>query len=60
MTTFPRVLIGQTLALLLLLTLPACQAIGTIFETGVWAGVILVVLVIAVVGFVAAMIRRRV
>jgi hypothetical protein len=49
------------LILLLLLTLfvSACEAIGTIFEAGVWVGVIMVVAVIALIGFVAAKMRPR-
>ena len=35
-----------------------CQAIADIFQAGVWAGAILIVLVLAVVGFIAAKIRR--
>lgn len=36
----------------------ACGAVGTIFEAGVWAGVIVVVGVAAVVAFIAAKLRR--
>jgi len=35
-----------------------CEAIGTIFKAGVWAGVIGVVAVIAVVAFVALKVGR--
>jgi hypothetical protein len=42
----------------LALTMSACEAVGTIFEAGVWAGVILVVGVVAVVGFIAAKLLR--
>jgi hypothetical protein len=42
----------------LALTMSACEAVGTIFEAGVWAGVILVVGVVAVVGFIAAKLFR--
>lgn len=49
------------LILVLLLTLfaSACEAIGTIFEAGVWVGVIMVVAVVALIGFIAAKMRRR-
>jgi hypothetical protein len=43
----------------LALTASGCEAIGTIFQAGVWTGAILVVLVLAVVGFIAAKMRRR-
>jgi hypothetical protein len=44
---------------LLALSLSACQAIGTIFEAGMWVGVLMVVVVLAVVSFIAAKLRRR-
>jgi hypothetical protein len=40
------------------MTLTGCEAIQGIFKAGVWVGVIGVVLVIAVVGFLAAKIRQ--
>jgi hypothetical protein len=40
------------------MTVTGCEAIQGIFKAGVWFGVIAVVLVIAVVGFVAAKIRQ--
>jgi len=39
------------------LTLSGCEAIGDIFKAGVWVGVLFVVIVIAIVGFIAAKIR---
>ena len=42
----------------LALTMSGCQAIGTIFEAGVWVGVILVVGVVAIGGFIAAKLFR--
>jgi hypothetical protein len=47
---------------LLLLTVLAltgggCQAIGDIFQAGMWVGVIGVVLVIAIIGFIASRFR---
>lgn len=44
---------------LLALSVSACEAIGTIFEAGIWVGVMMVVVVLAIVGFVAAKLRRR-
>lgn len=43
---------------ILTLTMSACEAVGTIFEAGVWAGMILVIVVLAAVGFVATKLRR--
>jgi hypothetical protein len=34
-----------------------CEAIVGIFKAGVWTGVVMVVLLIAVIGFVAAKVR---
>jgi hypothetical protein len=50
--------IGVVLLLLLTVTVAGCEAIGTIFEAGIWVGVIMVALVLLVVGFVAAKLRR--
>jgi len=40
------------------LSLTGCEVIGTIFEAGVWVGVIAVVLVLAVIGFIVSRFRR--
>jgi hypothetical protein len=47
------------LALILLstLVLGGCELIGDIFQAGVWVGVILVVLLLAGVGFLVAKLR---
>ena len=34
-----------------------CEVIGDIFKAGVWVGMLMVVVVIALIGFVAAKIR---
>ena len=34
-----------------------CEAIGDIFKAGVWVGAIFIVIIIAIVGFIAAKIR---
>ena len=39
------------------MTLTGCEVIGGIFKAGMWTGVIAIVLVLVVVGFVAAKIR---
>jgi hypothetical protein len=50
----------QVLLLVLLsVTVAGCEAIYTIFEVGVWAGVILVVVVVLLVAFIASFFRRR-
>ena len=43
----------------LALSVSACEAIGTIFEAGIWVGVMMVVVVLAIVAFIAAKLRRR-
>lgn len=45
------------IVLLVALPLTACEAIGDIFQAGMAVGVIAVVLVIAVVGFLVAKLR---
>ena len=42
------------LALVLPLLLAGCELIGDIFKAGVWTGVIIVLLVIAGIGFLVA------
>ena len=42
-----------------LITLSSCQVIGDIFRAGVWAGVILVVVVIGLVIFILSKIFGR-
>ena len=46
------------LVMLLVLPLAACEAIGDIFQAGMAVGVLLVVLVIAIIGFIVTKIRR--
>ena len=36
------------------MTLAGCEVIGGIFKAGVWVGVLAVVVVVAIVGFIAA------
>ena len=51
--------LSQITALVALtLILSGCEAIGTIFQIGMWTGVIMVVLVVAAVGFIVAKVRR--
>jgi hypothetical protein len=39
------------------MSLSGCEVVGGIFKAGMWVGVIFVVLIIAIVGFIAAKIR---
>jgi hypothetical protein len=45
------------LLLLSVLTLPGCELAGDIFEAGVWTGLIAVVLVVTIIGFLIAKVR---
>jgi uncharacterized membrane protein YkvI len=45
------------LLVLVSLTSAGCEVIGDIFKAGVWVGVLMVVLLVALVGFIAAKIR---
>ena len=51
----------RALMLVLLVTasisLAGCEAIGDIFKAGVWVGALFIVIIIAIVGFIAAKIR---
>ena len=42
-------LISTFCILFLLVVLPGCQAVGDIFKAGVWSGIIIVVLVVALI-----------
>ncbi len=43
----------------LLLSLSSCEAIGAIFKAGVWSGVLLVVLAVALVIFIITRLGNR-
>jgi uncharacterized membrane protein YkvI len=45
------------LLVLVSMTFAGCEMIGDIFQAGAWVGALAVILVIAIVGFVAAKIR---
>jgi hypothetical protein len=48
----------QLLVLVLVsMTVAGCELAGDIFEAGVWVGAILIVGIVAVIGFIAAKIR---
>lgn len=40
-----------------ILLFPGCEAIGDIFKAGVWVGVIIVIAILAVVGFIIKMFK---
>ena len=46
------------LIVLLAVSTAACELIANIFQAGVWVGVILVVLVLALIGFAVSKMRR--
>lgn len=48
-----------SLLFLFLCTLSSCEAIAGIFKAGVWSGVIVVVLIIAVIFFIIARIGKK-
>jgi len=45
------------LLVLVAVTLPGCEVVGGIFKAGAWVGALVVVLIIAIVGILAAKIR---
>ena len=45
------------LLLFSVLVLPGCEAIGDVFQAGIWVGAIVIVFVIAIVGFIASKLR---
>jgi hypothetical protein len=57
MTQITRTTLLWTL-LLSVLALPGCEAIGKIFKAGVWTGVIMVAVVLALVGGALTLMRR--
>jgi hypothetical protein len=50
--------LGRVLLLVLLvaasMSLSGCEVVGGIFKAGMWVGVLFVVFIIAIVGFIAA------
>jgi hypothetical protein len=45
------------LLVLVATTLSGCEVVGGIFKAGAWVGALAVILVIAIVGFIAAKVR---
>jgi hypothetical protein len=56
--TLRRPLTRLLLASAALLLLGGCEAIGTIFEAGVWVGIIVVLGIVAIVAVIASLFRR--
>lgn len=46
------------LVLFLALITTGCEAVGSIFEAGLWFGVILVMIVLGIAGFIVTKMRR--
>jgi hypothetical protein len=42
------------LLVLVVITLPGCAVVGGIFKAGAWVGAVAVILVVAIVGLIAA------
>ena len=56
----PQWLVRVLLLVLLVaasISMAGCEAIGDIFKAGVWVGALFIVIIIAIVGFIAAKIR---
>lgn len=45
------------LLMLVAIALPGCEVVGGIFKAGAWVGALAVILIIAIVGILAAKIR---
>jgi len=45
------------LLLLIAIMLPGCEVVGGIFKAGAWVGALAVILIIAIIGILAAKIR---
>jgi len=46
------------LFIMLTASLSSCSAIGDIFEAGIWTGLVLVVIVVGIIGFIISRVRR--
>lgn len=47
-----------SLLVLFALMLSGCQAIATIFEAGMWVGILGLLIVVGIIGFIASRMRR--
>jgi len=45
------------LLVVLALSMSGCEVIGGIFKAGFWVGIIVVVLIVGIIGFIAAKLR---
>lgn len=48
---------AMILLLLVAASMAGCEAIGAIFEAGFWTAIILVVVVLAIIGFIVSKLR---
>ena len=48
-----------TLLLMITVSLSSCEVIGGIFEAGIWTGLIVVVIVIAIILWLVSRFRRK-
>lgn len=46
-----------TLLVLVAVAAPGCEAIAGIFKAGVWTGIVMVVILVGIIGFVATKVR---
>ena len=46
------------LGLIAAAALGGCEVVGTIFEVGMWVGIIIVVAIVALIGFIVSKFRR--
>lgn len=58
MEKYPTGVVRGSLILFLALITTGCEAVGTIFEAGLWVGVIMVMIVLGIVGFIVTKMRR--
>ncbi len=58
MEKYPTGVLRGSLILFLALITTGCEAVGSIFEAGLWVGVILVMIVLGIVGFIVTKMRR--
>jgi hypothetical protein len=49
----------SSMLLACMLTLTSCEAIGAIFKAGVWSGIIVVVLVLAIVIYIISRLTKK-
>lgn len=58
-TTTTARFIQLIVLVVLAMSMSACEAVGSIFEAGVWAGAVIVIVAAAVIWLIASKLRRR-